>query len=265
MITRVGLAALALLGTTSSAQDEPEDWQLTERDDLTAASVAFDNGISVVVRCQNGGLETYIGGLPPLRRRDDARRTLDYAFGDAVMRPSTWQTNDEGTVLFADLPAPLARRFRTGGDLQIRTEAAEDQPARRYVVSLPASAAAVDHVLVGCGRPTTDPRDALRLDETSEQPTEDDDAALSWRRHPNPRYPDTALRRGLSGMAVISCFAREDGRLEDCRIEVDRPMGAGFGTASLRAATDARVSAITTERVARSGGLVTFTIRFQTP
>lgn len=186
----------------ASAQDASEDWQLTVRGDIQAASVTYDSGISVVVRCQAGGLETYIGGLTAARPNDDARRTIDYAVGSAPLRPSTWQVNEDGSVIFADLPAPLARRFRSGGDLQLRTRAVGDQPPRRYVVNLPSSASSIDQILVACGKPTVDPRDSLRTNESSESASGEGSGPPAWSRLPQPVYPDLALRRGLSGMAV---------------------------------------------------------------
>lgn len=263
---RVLIAVLVpLFVAPAAAQDASEDWQLTVRGDTQTASVAYDSGISVVIRCQAGGLETYIGGLTPHRPRDDDRRTIDYAVGSAPLRASTWQVNEDGSVVFADLPAPLARRFRSGGDLQLRTRATGDQPPRRYIVSLPPSASSIDQVLVACGKPTVDPRDALRADETSQAPTTDDPSPVRWIRQPSPRYPELALQRGLSGMAVVSCVARNDGTLDDCEIEVERPARAGFGAASLRAARDARLNALTSEETAQSRGLVSFNLRFWLP
>jgi TonB family protein len=249
----------------ASAQDVSEDWQLTVRGDTQAASVAYDSGISVVVRCQAGGLETYIEGLTPDRPRDDARRTIDYAVGSGPLRASTWQVNEDGSVIFADLPGPLARRFRSGGDLQLRTQARGDQPPRRYVVTLPPSATSINQVLVACGKPTVEPRDALRADETSEAPTASEPSPIRWARHPQPRYPGLALQRGVSGMAVISCVARDDGALDQCEIEVERPARAGFGAASLRATRDARLNAVGAQDSAQPRGLVTFTMRFWLP
>ena len=252
------IAALLCLAGPATAQDD-EDWDLVQRHDALSASIAFDSGLAVAVRCDDGSLETYIAGLALPRERDD-QRTVAYAFGDQPMRDSTWQISEDGQALFADLPAPLARRFRTGGDLQLRVAAHGDAPARRYVVSLPPSPAAIDRVLTTCGRPAVDPRDALRASEASAAPsTTADGSNPSWARLPRPEYPDRAVRAGLSGMAVLSCMIEADGRTKECQVEVERPAGADFGREALLAARSARLTPRAT------GGFVTFTIRFNIP
>lgn len=257
---RVVAAGLALLlAGPAAAQDAGEDWDLVQRHDAISASIAFDSGLAVAVRCDDGSLETYIAGLAPPRERDN-QRTVAYAFGDRPMRDSTWQNREDGHALFADLPAPLARRFRSGGDLQLRIAAHGDAPARRYVVSLPPSPAAIDRVLTTCGRPTVDPRDVLRANESSADPSSLDGPGPGWARQPRPSYPDRAVEAGISGMAVLSCMVEDDGRTKDCQVEVERPAGADFGREALRAARDARLKPRPS-----GGGLVTFTIRFSIP
>ena len=265
MIRRWTATVIALLiAGPASAQDVGEDWDLVQRHDALSASVAFDGGLAVAVRCDDGNLETYIAGLALPRERDD-QRTVAYAFGDRPMRDSTWQISEDGQALFADLPAPLARRFRTGGDLQLRVEAHGQTPARRYVVSLPPSPAAIDRVLEVCGRPAVDPRDSLRASESSAEAWARQGPGPMWSRQPRPVYPDRALEAGVSGMAVLSCLTQDDGRLKDCQVEVERPGGADFGREAVRAARDARLEA--GEDFARplGSGLVTFTIRFSIP
>jgi TonB family protein len=251
-----------MLACPASAQAQAEDWQLTVQGDTRTATVAYDNGLFVSVRCQDGGLETYIGGLIPDGSGGGIGRTVDYAFGGAALRASTWQINEDGSVIFADLPGPLARRFRAGGELQLRTEARGGQPARRYVVVLPPSPGAIDQVLVACGKPTVEPRDALRDNESSEPATAGSAPGEIWRRAPIPRYPTAALRRGVSGSAVVSCFTRSDGRLEDCEIEVERPPRAGFGSMAVQSLRDARLSEAGVEAAGGPGSLLTTTQRF---
>ena len=60
-------------------------------------------------------------------------------------------------------------------------------------------------------------------------------------REPRPdalrRYhPPEALRRGLSGTAVVSCRIREDTVLDQCRVVSETPAGQGFGAAGVAAA-----------------------------
>lgn len=252
-------AITALLVAAPASAQDGDDWDFIQRHDAVSASIAFDSGLAVAVRCDDDSLETYIAGLTLPRERND-QRTVAYAFGDRPMRDSTWQISEDGHALFADLPAPLARRLRTGGDLQLLVAAHEQTPARRYVVSLPPSPAAIDRVLTACGRPTVDPRDALRTNEASADASALDGPGPRWANSPRPRYPDRALAAGLSGMAVLSCRVQDSGRTQDCQVEVERPGGADFGREALRAARDARLQ----PRPAGEG-FVTFTIRFNIP
>lgn len=194
-------------------------------------------------------------------------RTIDYAFGEAVLRRSSWQVSANGQSLFADVPAAMARRFREGGALQLRLAAEGGNPARRYVVGLPPSPSAINHVLGACGRAPVDPRDLLRASEASDETAETQTASLtapSWRRQPRPRYPDAAVRAGVdAGMAVLSCVTDEGGTLDDCRVEVERPAGVGFGVYAIRAAGEARLTEETAARFA-DAPLVTFTVRYRT-
>ena len=55
-------------------------------------------------------------------------------------------------------------------------------------------------------------------------------------------YPRVALMMGLAGHASISCLARTDGRLDDCHVIDENPVGVGFGAATVRAAAYFRVT-----------------------
>lgn len=263
---RCGLTALLALSLAGPAAAQDDDWEFIERRGTVAAAVSFDSGLAVAVRCDDENLETYIAGLAPTDVDEhEPRRTIDYAFGDRPLRASTWQISRDGQVLFADLPAPLARRFREGGALQLRLAAEGSTPARRYVVSLPPSPAAIDRVLTACGRPTVDPRDTLRRDEASTDATRTAPTrpGPTWARAPQATYPDRALEAGLSGMAVVSCLVQDGGRLDACQVEVERPSGADFGRFALRASRDARlIAAGDAPPGSPSEGMVTFTIRW---
>lgn len=62
------------------------------------------------------------------------------------------------------------------------------------------------------------------------------------------------------GYVSLSCAVAADRRLEDCRIVGERPAGAGFGEAALRAAQDPGARAPTTARV---GDRITTNIDFR--
>ena len=85
----------------------------------------------------------------------------------------------------------------------------------------------------------------------------------SWARIPMPlSYPAAAIEQGLTvGQADLSCSVERDGRVSGCTVISETPEGAGFGTAALQAAADARLSPRSVEGVA-VGGTVRFSIRF---
>lgn len=257
---RMLITTLALVVAGSAAAQDVDDWDFADRRGVVSASVAFDAGLAVVVRCADQTVETYIAGLS-LPQQSSSRRDAAYALGDAPLRDSSWQISRGGDALFADLPAPLARRFREGGRLQLRVAGSDDAPARRYVVDLPPSPAAVNRVLEACGRPAIDPRDALRRNESSSEPLAEVPEGSRWSQSPRPTYPDRALLAGISGMAVLSCTNDDAGRPTNCQVDVERPAGAGFGRAALRAARDARLE--TTHPAGTA--LTTFSIVFTTP
>jgi protein TonB len=54
-------------------------------------------------------------------------------------------------------------------------------------------------------------------------------------------YPKAAARAGVPGRATIRCVVRRDGRLADCAIISEDPVGMGFGDATLRVALKFRM------------------------
>jgi protein TonB len=46
-------------------------------------------------------------------------------------------------------------------------------------------------------------------------------------------YPQKALRRNISGVAVIDCGVTTEGALADCALSSELPMNYGFGVAAL--------------------------------
>lgn len=256
---------LLTASTCAAAQDVAEDWDLMTRRGDVSASVIYSSGQGVVVRCQADSLETYIVGLP-LAEAPSPRRSIDYALGSDAFRTSTWQSSISGDAIFADTPAPFARRLRAGGELQLRIEGQDGQPSRRYVLPLPRSNEAVDRVLDACGRPQDDPRDALRRSESSTDVAEAGDAAVRWARLPRLSYPDRALQAGQAGMAVLSCLVEPSGRLEECFVEVERPANADFGRYALRAVRDARLDVSNSDNLSTEDPrLVTFTVTWRLP
>lgn len=216
------------------AQDAPRDWDLV-RDPAKKSVLAFstfDVGLSVGFRCIDGSFNAVLAGLPPSRNR---RRALELTFREGDPFMSMWTTTTDRSVAVSDFPAPLAREFRQGGQLQVMVPgAAADGRNIRYVVELPGSNVAIDEALTACDRPLVDPRDAeLAAIGESELPV-----GFAWQRRPQPRFPAT---RYAEGFVVTTCLTSPDGPLRDCVVEMEHPHDGGFGEATLRAARRARV------------------------
>lgn len=226
LVSAVALPALA--------QDAPRDWDI-HRDPVGKSVLAFstfDVGLSVGFRCIDGSFNAVLAGLPP---SEDRRRALQLTFRDGNPFMSMWTTTTDRSVAVSDFPAPLARDFRQGGQLQVMIpQGATDGRNLRYVIELPGSNAAIDEALTACGRPLVDPRDAeLEAIGESELPV-----GLDWQSRPRPRFPTT---RYAEGFVVTTCLTTPEGRLRACVIEMEHPHNGGFGRATLRAAESARL------------------------
>lgn len=233
----LSVALAALLAGPVAAQDAGDDWDIVREPDqkLVMAYTAFDNGLSIGLRCADGGYEALIAGLPAVAE-DEETRSLGIAFGDEEMRTQSWNVATNPTVAIGELPAPFARKLRLGGRLQILVEGgAEDGRNLRYALDLPASASAVDETLTSCGRPLVDPRDAELMD----LPESGLPLNMVWEQPPRAQYP--SVLRYTGGFAVLTCLTRADGALRDCVIETEHPRDGGFGEAALRGAARARV------------------------
>lgn len=228
-----------LVASTALAQDAPTDWEI-DHDPAkrsVVATVVFDSGIVIGVRCVRGALGVVLGGLPPAT---GATRPLRISYGDQPMRNEVWVPTTNPSVAVHHYPASVARRLRLGGPMNIVVPGAgEGGRNLRYVLDLPASATAIEQVLTACNRPLVDPRDAL-LDEN---PT-GELRGLRWVRRPHADYPEEAIQNGIGGgYAVLSCVSQRDGSLTACEVESEHPLGSGFGRASLDSLRRARVGA----------------------
>lgn len=233
------LTTLLILGTANMAlaQDAADDWDLrvNPESDLVAASLTFDSGVAVGVRCFGGRYDALLAGLPAAAEDVDTRE-LSVQFGEEPASDQRWSVATDRRVVVSDLPARFARTLRDGGRMQVVLRGGGANGANlRYVFDLPASSAAVDQTLQACDKPLVDPRDA-ELEALGEQGLP---GGLGWAEQPRPNYPSG--RTYVRGFAVISCLTQPDGRLRDCAVESQHPLDGGFGDAALRATRRGRI------------------------
>lgn len=62
------------------------------------------------------------------------------------------------------------------------------------------------------------------------------------------------------GLVRVECVVQEDGRLTDCAVLSEQPVGQGFGEAALRAAQQARLG---TDGLRSPRAKVQFSVRFR--
>ena len=246
------------LASPSLAQSvAPADWDLqrnAEQNSVVAYS-AFDNGLTIAVRCDGTTFQALIDGLPAVR---SYVRPLRVRFpGMGADQNQTWNVAIQPTIAVSDFPAEFARRVRLGGNMDIVVPGGgEGGRNLRYVINLPASNSAVDQTLQACGRPLIDPRDVERTDIGERGLPVD----IEWSRRPAATFPANA--KYGRGLAVVSCLNSSEGVLQNCQIEAEYPQNAGFGAAALRSATRARLRNAAGPATPMASRVVAFRVNF---
>ena len=229
------ILSLALTGT-AVAQDATDDWDNTVNAEakLTMASVDF-GGIGIAVRCQDGGLDAVITGLPPVT--DAERRTITLKFADDESpRATMWNVAVNPATGVSERPAAFARQLRQGGRLDVVVPGgAEGGRNLRYALDLPSAHAVIDQTLQACGKPLEDARDA----ELAALGDAGLPGGVNWASPPQPTYPTRRVYE--RGFAVVTCLSEPDGGLRACEIETEHPRDGGFGEATLDATRRARL------------------------
>lgn len=234
----IPLAALTLLfAGPALAQQATDDWDRVVHPESSSimASVDFGNSLSIAVRCQDGGLDAVLGGLPPVTSGDTRQILLKFG-DDAEAYPTSWNVGVNPAIAVSERPAGFARELRQGGRLEVTAPGAgEGGRNLRYVLDLPSAHAVLDQTLTTCGKPLEDPRDAeLAALGESGLP-----GGLGWARPPRADYPTRRVYE--RGFAVITCLSQADGGLRACEIETEQPRDGGFGQAALDATRRARL------------------------
>ncbi|WP_421731132.1 hypothetical protein [Brevundimonas sp.] len=231
----------SLVPASAVAQDGgvAENWTVTRlrSQETVIAATSFDNGITVMSRCMNNVFGLVMMGLPPVQA-GVMSRPLTLIVGDEEEKSYIWNVAaaDPGTAL-SRVPAVLARRLAKGGRMQIIVPAEAGGRRTRYIVELPASGSGVNETLSRCGRPLEDPRDDRLIGDGANMAK-----GYVWLRQPRPEFPAPTVHGATNGgLATLSCDVLVTGRVTDCQVEDEFPVGFGFGQAARRAAAQALI------------------------
>lgn len=211
------LVALCV-GPGSAFAQGADDWEFAADParQLTVAAARYENGPSIIVRCEAGALTTLLIGMPVSSEKIE----LDATRFDGRTDVQVWRPVGSDGVFRGSLAGRAARFMRGGGSYSVRTREGV-APAFAVTFDLPSQPANLDRVLAACGWALTDDRDLLprALGVTLVNPNARQlrerrgrSRSVSGRSRPAepPMPPPTPAER------PVSCIVR-DLKLAECR------------------------------------------------
>ena len=222
---------IALLVAAALQTSEPPKWQAIQQENIQAAELAYDVGVSLTAICRDKGFMLAITGLPAPAEGASFRK-LEMNVPADDLQISTWSLR--GPVALSTAPAVYALRLRATDHLTIRLPAESGQPPRRYELPLPSEHQSLDLTLEACGVPLEAESD-ITYDPTV--------SAVTWLVTPRIPPPDR-LPRGGHADVLVECTVGANARPEDCRVIEEQPANSGFTRSVLSGVRSGRLGLI---------------------
>ena len=253
----LALTAAMLLAPPAVAQDTGTWTRVTDPSgEAVMAVVAYEGAPGLTAQCHAGALDLAITNLPARPAgAGGTHRPLSVEWPTGPDDAEAWEMAGGDTTVLANFAARAIRSLRNGGAVKIAVTAEGDAPAARFELPLPTTAPELDAVLTACNTPLVDDWDQL--------PFVDD----LLKKLPSPsqyarvRAIDRALERERINYAegTFICRVAPRGRVSECRIERQTPVGSGYGAAVVRNSDVIRLD-FGDDAEAAVGGLIAITM-----